>query len=872
MDLFMRIRGTRLCTIGLVAFATVAALCTPTALAYADDSSTAAPTATATPAPTPTPSPSAAPGSSSDSSGTTDGSTGNEGDSASSPGGEDPSLAVMNAAHNHSMGSTVATEDPESAAPLARSFSVQSLAAQVGQPAGVPGLDVSGWQTLTRGDWTTIYNNGARFVYVKATEGTDYKSGEFNEQYTDSYSAGLAHGAYHFATPNTSSGAAQANYFVSNGGGWSADGRTLPPLLDIEYNPYGATCYGLSQSAMVSWIKDFSDTVLARVGRLPAIYSTTDWWTRCTGNSPSFPDNPLFIARYTTSGSVGTLPASWSAYTFWQWADGGTFPGDQDVFNGTLAQLTTFARTGLAHLPNPVIGVGDFNGDGKSDLVARKPDGSLWFFAGLGAGGTFAPGVQIGAGWNTFDEILGPGDMNGDGKPDILARKPDGSLWIYAGTGTGGVVSGVQIGAGWNTYTDVIAAGDLNGDGVPDLLGRKPDGRLFYYAGTGTSGVSGSSGVRGGTQVGAGWQTYEDVEGVGDLNGDGKDDLIARRPDGTLIYYAGLGTTAAGVSGLVNGATVSHAFGGYTTLIAAGDVTGDKRADLLALTPDGTMWVMYGTSDAARPIGAVKSGVKSGGGWQSMTAILEADMNGDGKTDVITRHADSTLWVCRGTGTTASGNAGLRAAVQIGAGWNSFTALMTADFNGDGKDDIIARKQDSTLWLYAGTGDNGVRSGVQIGAGWNSFTAFMTTDFNGDGNDDIIVRKPDGTLWLYPGNGKGGFQRSTQIGAGWDVFDSLMTADLNRDGKPDIIARKPDGSLWFYAGTGTGGVLRGIQIGAGWNVYNTLVAGDLNGDGKADILGRKADGSLWFYSQASPTANLGLTGQVFASSGWNIYG
>jgi uncharacterized protein with LGFP repeats len=249
----------------------------------------------------------------------------------------------MNTAHNHSMGATISTNEPS------RTLSTKSggmqLFALSATPPGTPGLDVSGWQILSASDWNTIAANGAKFAYVKATESTDYKSSQFGAQYQDSYNVGLIRGAYHFATPNTSSGAAQANFFVDNGGGWTNDGRTLPPLLDIEYNPYGDTCYGMSAGAMVSWIADFSNTVLGRTGRLPAIYSTTDWWTRCTGNSSQFSANPLFIARYPNdiSSGAGTLPAGWSSYTFWQYASSGVFPGDQDVFNGSVAQLQAFA-------------------------------------------------------------------------------------------------------------------------------------------------------------------------------------------------------------------------------------------------------------------------------------------------------------------------------------------------------------------------------------------------------------------------------------------------------------------------------------------------------------------------------------------------
>ncbi len=203
-----------------------------------------------------------------------------------------------------------------------------------------PGMDVSAYQGNV--DWATAWANGGKFAYVKATESTSYTNPDFAQQYNGSYDVGMIRGAYHFATPDTSGGAAQADYFVSNGGGWSADGRTLPPMLDIEYNPYGAECYGLSQGDMAQWVADFSNEVNARTGRFPTIYTTTDWWSTCTGNNGGFGgNNPLFIARY--SSDAGTLPAGWGFYTFWQFADSGTFPGDQDYFNGPLSGLQNLA-------------------------------------------------------------------------------------------------------------------------------------------------------------------------------------------------------------------------------------------------------------------------------------------------------------------------------------------------------------------------------------------------------------------------------------------------------------------------------------------------------------------------------------------------
>ena len=218
---------------------------------------------------------------------------------------------------------------------------------RAGRPAAVhpqvtqlPGIDVSSYQ----GDinWTTVAKS-IDFSYAKATEGTYYTNADFTNQYNGPYNAGLIRGAYHFAIPSNSAGSTQADYFIANGGGWSADGKTLPGALDIEYNPYGAECYGLTQAQMVSWVHSFVNEYAAKEHVYPVIYTTTDWWTTCTGNSSAFAsEDALWVANYTASAG-GTLPAGWGYYTFWQYADSGSQPGDQDVFNGAYSRLQAFA-------------------------------------------------------------------------------------------------------------------------------------------------------------------------------------------------------------------------------------------------------------------------------------------------------------------------------------------------------------------------------------------------------------------------------------------------------------------------------------------------------------------------------------------------
>jgi len=199
------------------------------------------------------------------------------------------------------------------------------------------GCDVSNWQGSSL-NWAKIKSDGAQFTYIKATEGTTFIDPDFNHNYEGATNNKIIRGAYHFAHPGTSTGAAQAKYFLAHGGKWSADGLTLPGAIDLE-----GDCSGLTKSQMVSWIKDFSNTYHSATTRYPVIYTTTSWWQECTGNSAAFgSENPLWIAHW--ASAIGTLPAGWRYTTFWQYADSGKFPGDQDSFNGDAAGLSRLAK------------------------------------------------------------------------------------------------------------------------------------------------------------------------------------------------------------------------------------------------------------------------------------------------------------------------------------------------------------------------------------------------------------------------------------------------------------------------------------------------------------------------------------------------
>lgn len=113
-------------------------------------------------------------------------------------------------------------------------------------------------------------------------------------------------------------------------------------MLDLESEGSNPQCWGLSQSAMVAWIKAFSDRYRAQTTRYPMLYTNPSWWSACTGNSNAFVGtNPLVLARY--ASAPGTIPGGWPYQTIWQNSDSYTYGGDSDVFNGSIDSLRKLA-------------------------------------------------------------------------------------------------------------------------------------------------------------------------------------------------------------------------------------------------------------------------------------------------------------------------------------------------------------------------------------------------------------------------------------------------------------------------------------------------------------------------------------------------
>ncbi|MEU3916982.1 FG-GAP-like repeat-containing protein [Streptomyces sp. NPDC029004] len=261
----------------------------------------------------------------------------------------------------------------------------------------------------------------------------------------------------------------------------------------------------------------------------------------------------------------------------------------------------------------------DLTGDGKADLAAVKSDGILWIYPGTGntSGSTFGTRFQAGTSWQSQD-VITVGDLNNDGSGDLLTRQEsDGTLWVYPGTGKPGMEAlgtRYQVGRSWKSQ-DVTRAGDFNSDGLTDVLTRQAsDGTLWVYPGTGKPGMD-ALGTR--YQVGNSWQS-QDVITVGDLNNDGRTDVLSRQES------------------------------------------------------DGTLWVYPATGKPGKDTLGTRYQV--GRSWKSQDVTRTGDFNSDGLTDVLTRQAsDGTLWVYPGTGKPGMDALGTR--YQAGTGWGPYRII-----------------------------------------------------------------------------------------------------------------------------------------------------------------------------------------------------
>ncbi|MFF5505827.1 FG-GAP-like repeat-containing protein [Streptomyces roseolus] len=215
-------------------------------------------------------------------------------------------------------------------------------------------------------------------------------------------------------------------------------------------------------------------------------------------------------------------------------------------------------------------GFGDMNGDRRADALLRDEAGRLWFMSGDGTGRMVGSG-----GWKAFDALVRHGDFSRDGREDVIVReKATGKLWLYPGTGSGGLAARTLIGSGgWNSMGRLAAFGDLSGDGRADLLAvEQATGKLWLYPGTSGGGLGARKLIGSG-----GWNSMNALVGAGDMTGDGRADLVTREAaTGKLWLYPGTSTRTLGARKLIG-------TGGWNSIqhfFAVGDTSGDGRPDL----------------------------------------------------------------------------------------------------------------------------------------------------------------------------------------------------------------------------------------------------------------------------------------------------
>jgi RHS repeat-associated protein len=245
--------------------------------------------------------------------------------------------------------------------------------------------------------------------------------------------------------------------------------------------------------------------------------------------------------------------------------------------------------------------------------------------------------LQDGTDWNAADMMLSPGDFDGDGKADLLQRRAaDSNLYLVRGNGTGGWVDGqaLKVGTGWGGVSAALAPGDFNGDGNPDVIFRRAsDNLLFLLKGNGKGGwVSDQA-----TQIGSGWADADNMFSPGDFSGDGKPDLLYRRMSNSNLYMV----RGNGAGGWITGQSeqIGTAWGNFDMIFSPGDFTGDGKSDVIYRDGGNKNLYMFKGNGAGGWTGAA---TQIGTGWGNADIIFaRGSFDSDGKPDVFARQTAS---------------------------------------------------------------------------------------------------------------------------------------------------------------------------------------------------------------------------------------
>ena len=503
------------------------------------------------------------------------------------------------------------------------------------------------------------------------------------------------------------------------------------------------------------------------------------------------------VADFTGDGKADVLwrNANTGAVALWQ-MDGRSMVAGANTGmvqnNGANAALASFWKAE---------GVADLTGDGKADILWRNGNNGsvlLWQMDGR----TVVSGSNTGmvtlsslgpayVGTPSTMRTEGVADTTGDGLPEVLWRNPSTgklTMWSIGGT-TVSSDSTVQYNGADATPSgtwNVEALSDFTGDGKADILWRDAStGVLNMWALNGADVVIGSN--TGALQnngsnasLPAAWQ----VEGAADFTGDGKSDILWRNSStGAVALWSMDGRTVS--TGANTG--IVQVNGGNAALVSVwrnegvADFTGDGKADVLwhnTSTGSVVLWAMDGrTAVAGANTGAVQNNgaaVTLGGDWKSEGV---ADFTGDGKMDVLWRNSSTgavALWQMDGRSMVAGSNTGTvqlngqNATMALSTGW---VVAQTADFNNDGKADILWRNNSTgrvALWNMDGRtvlSSSLLQQTNAPAAVASTAQALGTEDYDGDGKADVLWRDTaSGQVSLWTLNGIGATVSTVQSG------------------------------------------------------------------------------------------------------------
>ncbi|MGA8741409.1 MAG: VCBS repeat-containing protein [Terracidiphilus sp.] len=552
--------------------------------------------------------------------------------------------------------------------------------------------------------------------------------------------------------------------------------------------------------------------------------------------------------------------------------------------DGTFNTAVSFSSGGVVASS---VAISDLNGDGKLDLAVAY---ECNFYGGDCTSGAVA--ILLGNGNGTFSlaGVYGTGamdaasiavaDMNGDGRPDLVVATScnsenctSGTVGVLLNQGNGAFQAAVGYSTGeQGVEADSVAVADVNSDGKPDLVvGNECDNQNCT---TGTVSVllgNGNGTFQKAVSYGSGGTGNVHVTAA-DLNGDGKPDLeVVNECDADSDCLNGTVGVLFGNGDGTFRAVVSYGSAAeYATSIAVADVNGDGRPDLLVTSScydngcaKGAVSVLLGEDD-----GTFKAAPNYGSGGGDANSIAAADLRRVGKLDLVVVSACISEPNCPGgvVGVLLDdGNGGFRKAMTYGSGGLDPYSVAVADVNGDGRPDLVVANvySDSSaavgsIGVLLGNGDGTFRPAMSFNSGAENADSVRIADVNGDGIPDLVVANEcgnsdctSGAVSVLLGNGNGTFQPAVNYSSAGRYASSVAVADVNRDGKPDLIVSNwcvssgdcANGTVGVLLGNGNGTFQPAVIYGSGGQYARPAVVADLNGDGKPDLVVAN-DGSM----------------------------